>query len=146
MDQQSLAQARVRTAAITSEVIDVAAVARSVEDEAAGGTAFFVGHVRNHDAGRPVSQLTYSAHPAAEEVLRSMTVAVATRFDVIAVAAVHRVGRLDVGDVAVVVAASSAHRDAAFAGGRALIEDIKAKVPIWKEQFHTDGSNTWVGI
>lgn len=146
MDQDISTRVCVREVGITAEVIDVAAVAAAVEDEAAGGTTFFVGHVRNHDAGKSVTHLTYSAHPAAEEILHSITVDVSSSFDVIAVAAVHRVGRLEIGDVAVVVATSAAHRDAAFAAGRALIEEIKARVPIWKEQFYVDGTKTWVGI
>jgi molybdopterin synthase catalytic subunit len=92
-----------------------------------------------------VTQLNYSAHPGAEAILRSVVAGVAADHDVLAVAAVHRVGNLAVGDVAVVVAASAAHREVAFLASRALIEEIKSEVPIWKEQFYADGTNTWVG-
>lgn len=81
--------------------------------------------VRNHDGGKSVTGLTYTAHSAAQEILQGAITDVATRFDVVALAAVHRIGQLQVGDVAVVVAASGAHRDAAFPASRALIEEIK---------------------
>jgi molybdopterin synthase catalytic subunit len=117
----------------------------TVSDPQAGGVALFVGTVRDHDHGKPVEGLDYSAHPSAEAVLRDVVDKVVAAHDVRAVAAVHRVGELLIGDVAVVVAVSCDHRGDAFTACRALIDDLKATVPIWKHQRFTDGSDEWVG-
>ncbi|MGI5120392.1 molybdenum cofactor biosynthesis protein MoaE [Marinactinospora thermotolerans] len=125
-------------------------VVSAVQDDHAGGTAFFVGTVRDHDHGRQVTDLSYSAHPTAEAQMRRVMekVVADTSRDgrpVWRVAALHRVGDLRVGDIAVVVAAAAAHREEAFAACRRLIDDIKAEVPIWKHQTFTDGDAEWVG-
>ena len=119
----------------------LAAVARP----AAGGVGLFVGMVRDHDHDRPVAELEYSAHPGAVAKLREVALAVAADFPVAAVAAVHRVGRLEIGDIAVVVAVSCPHRGAAMDATRRLIDDLKATVPIWKKQMYADGQVEWVG-
>jgi molybdopterin synthase catalytic subunit len=119
----------------------LAAVARP----AAGGIGLFVGTVRSSDHDRPVTALEYSAHPGALAKLREVALAVAADYPVAAVAAVHRVGRLEVGDIAVVVAVSCPHRPEAFAAARRLIDDLKATVPIWKKQTYADGEIEWVG-
>ncbi|MGW7350628.1 molybdenum cofactor biosynthesis protein MoaE [Streptomyces sp. NPDC054784] len=121
-------------------------VFKAVGDEAAGGTALFVGTVRNHDGGTDVDRLGYSSHPTAEAELRRVAEAVAADFPVRALAAVHRVGDLAVGDLAVVVAVSCPHRAEAFAACRRLIDDLKTEVPIWKHQTFTDGQEEWVGL
>jgi molybdopterin synthase catalytic subunit len=113
---------------------------------AAGGTALFVGTVREQDAGRAVTRLGYSAHPSAEAELRRVTEKVVADFPVSAVAAVHRVGELAVGDIAVIVAVACPHRGEAFAACRRLIDDLKATVPIWKHQQFADGTDEWVGL
>ncbi|MBV2362714.1 molybdenum cofactor biosynthesis protein MoaE [Streptomonospora sp. S1-112] len=125
-------------------------VVSAVGDPRAGGTAFFVGTVRDHDHGRDVVRLSYSAHPSAEsEMRRVMEKVVADTAGhsrpVCRVAALHRVGELRIGDTAVVVAAAAGHRDEAFAACRRLIDDIKAEVPIWKHQEFSDGGAEWVG-
>ncbi len=125
-------------------------VTAAVSDPGAGGTAFFVGTVRDHDHGRGVHTLSYSAHPSAEAQMRRVMekVAADTTVDgspVLRVAALHRVGELRIGDIAVAVAAAAGHRDEAFAACRRLIDDIKAEVPIWKHQDFTDGGAEWVG-
>ncbi|GAA3765691.1 molybdenum cofactor biosynthesis protein MoaE [Salinactinospora qingdaonensis] len=125
-------------------------VLAAVGDPRAGGTAFFIGTVRDHDHGRGVTALSYSAHPSAASQLRRVMekVLADTSADgrpVWRVAALHRVGDLAIGDTAVVVAASAAHREEAFAACRRLIDDIKAEVPIWKHQNFTDGDSEWVG-
>ena len=89
--------------------------------------------------------LEYTAHPTALDALRRVCDRVAEEYDVHGVAAVHRVGRLEIGDIAVVVATSAAHRGEAFAASRALIDTLKDEVPIWKHQRFTDGSDEWVG-
>ncbi|HET7682237.1 MAG TPA: molybdenum cofactor biosynthesis protein MoaE [Marmoricola sp.] len=135
---------RIRMLDLTDERLDVAAVLASVQDAAAGGVNLFVGHVRDHDHGRGVTRLEYSAHPTAKDELRRVAEEVAEEFDVVAVAAVHRVGRLEVGDVAVAVAVSAGHRGQAYDGSRALIDRLKERVPVWKHQTFTDGEEEWV--
>ncbi len=135
----------IRRLEITDDPIDVGAVYDAVSDKHAGGIALFVGTVRDHDHGKDVDGLDYSAHPTAVSVLREVVEKVVAAHDVRAVAAVHRVGRLAIGDVAVVVAVSCDHRGDAFAACRVLIDDLKASVPIWKHQVFSDGTEEWVG-
>ena len=120
-------------------------VLAAVEHPAAGGVTAFFGYVRAEDGGRPVRTLEYSAHPSAGELLRGVADRVAGAHPVIRLAAVHRVGRLAVGELAVAVAVGCAHRDAAFRATRQLIDEVKNEVPIWKHQVFTDGSQEWVG-
>ena len=125
--------------------LDVAEVLEAVADPQAGGVDVFVGTVRDHDHDQGVIGLEYSGHPTALERLKEVAQGVAARHDVIAVAAVHRVGSLAIGDAAVVVATAAAHRHEAFEACRALIDELKATVPIWKHQRFSDGSDEWVG-
>jgi molybdopterin synthase catalytic subunit len=135
----------VRLVALREQPLDVGEVTAAVSDPAAGGLAVFVGAVRDHDGGQAVSQLEYTAHPSAEQRLAEVAAEVAAEFDVVAVAAVHRVGVLQIGDAAVVSAVSAAHRGTAFEASRALIDRLKERVPIWKHQLFVDGSEEWVG-
>jgi molybdopterin synthase catalytic subunit len=130
----------VRLVAVRDRPLDVAEVTAAVADASAGGLNVFVGAVRDHDGGHDVRRLEYSAHPTAEQRLAE----VAAEFDVVAVAAVHRVGVLEVGDLAVVSAVSAAHRGTAFEASRALIDRLKQRVPIWKHQVFADGTEEWV--
>ena len=125
--------------------LDVGEIIAALDDDASGGLALFVGRVRDHDHGKGVVGLDYSAHPTAADRLREVCERVATEYDVRGVAAVHRVGGLAVGDLAVVVATTSSHRGDAFAASRALIDTLKATVPIWKHQRFEDGTEEWVG-
>jgi molybdopterin synthase catalytic subunit len=126
------------------EPLSVDEVRAAVASPAAGAIALFVGTVRDHDQGRGVAALAYSAHPSGAAELAQVAEKVAGRFQVRALAAVHRVGELEIGDVAVVVAAAADHRDEAFAACRALIEDVKSDVPVWKHQRYADGQSEWV--
>jgi molybdopterin synthase catalytic subunit len=135
---------RVRLVAVRDQPLDVAEVTAAVSDPAAGGLTVFVGAVRDHDGGQEVCRLEYSAHPTAEARLAEVAAEVAEEFDAVAVAAVHRVGLLEIGDLAVVSAVSAAHRDEAFAASRALIDRLKQRVPIWKHQVFADGTEEWV--
>ena len=126
------------------EPLSVDEVRAAVASPAAGAIALFVGTVRDHDHGRGVAALAYSAHPSGAAELAQVAEKVAGRFQVRALAAVHRVGELEIGDVAVVVAAAADHRDEAFAACRALIEDVKSDVPVWKHQRYADGQSEWV--
>jgi len=135
----------IRLLAVSELPLDVAAVSAAVEDPRAGGVAVFVGAVRNHDGGRSVARLEYTAHPSVDATMRSVADEIVARYDVIALAAVHRVGRLAVGDTAVVTAAACAHRGEAFEACRSLIDDLKRQLPIWKHQIFADGTEEWVG-
>ncbi|MBH5336891.1 molybdenum cofactor biosynthesis protein MoaE [Streptomyces pactum] len=135
----------IRLLAIRDAPLSVDEVFRAVGDDAAGGTALFVGTVRDHDGGADVAALGYSAHPTAEAELRRVAEKIAADLPVRALAAVHRVGDLSVGDLAVVVAVSCPHRAEAFEACRRLIDDLKREVPIWKHQTYTDGTEDWVG-
>ena len=135
----------VRLVDIRETPLDVHEVLAALADESAGGLTLFVGTVRDHDNGKAVGGLEYSAHPSALERLREVCANVATKYDVRALAAVHRIGTLALGDAAVVVATAADHRGQAFEASRALIDDLKATVPIWKHQVFTDGSDEWVG-
>ncbi|MCK9901820.1 molybdopterin synthase [Parafrankia colletiae] len=117
----------------------------AVRASAVGGVALFVGMVRDHDGGRPVVELDYSAHPSARVELARVAGEVVALDGVRTVAVVHRVGLLQVGDLAVVTAIGAAHRAEAFAACRRLIDEVKARVPIWKRQLFTDGPPEWVG-
>lgn len=125
--------------------LDVDEVLAAVDDHAAGGVTLFVGRVRDHDGGRDVTGLDYTAHPTALDRLTEVCRAVAGKYDVHAIAAVHRTGTLAIGDAAVIVATSSAHRGVAFEASRELIDTLKAEVPIWKHQSFADGTEEWVG-
>ena len=135
----------VRLVDLRETPLDVAEVVASLDDETSGGLVLFVGRVRDHDHGQGVDGLDYSAHPTALDVLRSVCDRVAEQYDVTGVAAVHRTGTLAVGDIAVVVATTAHHRGQSFEASRALIDTLKAEVPIWKHQRFSDGSDEWVG-
>ncbi|MGH3275015.1 MAG: molybdenum cofactor biosynthesis protein MoaE [Streptosporangiaceae bacterium] len=134
----------IRMAEFRTEPLSVDEVRLAVADPGAGAIALFLGTVRDHDHGRAVSALSYSAHPSGADQLRQVAEKVAARFGVRALAAVHRTGDLDIGDLAVVVAAAADHRDEAFAACRALIEDLKQLVPVWKRQLFAAGESEWV--
>ncbi|HKX68920.1 MAG TPA: molybdenum cofactor biosynthesis protein MoaE [Intrasporangium sp.] len=155
-----MAGVTVTLAEIRESPLSVDEVLSSVADARAGGTCVFVGTVRNHDAKggaagaaadqqtdkERVLELDYSAHPQAEEVTRALAERLAADGRTVRIAVVHRVGRLDIGDLAVVVAVSAEHRGAAFEVCRELIDELKATVPIWKHQRFADGSDEWVGL
>jgi molybdopterin synthase catalytic subunit len=136
---------QIRLMAIRETELSVDEVRTAIADPAAGGEVLFVGTVRDNDADRGVTALSYTAHPSAEADLRRIAEDIVAKYDVIAVAAVHRVGDLAVGDLAVVVGVACAHRAEAFHACHALIDELKASVPIWKHQRFTDGSSEWVG-
>jgi molybdopterin synthase catalytic subunit len=119
----------------------------AVQHPRAGAVALFVGTVREHDGDREgVTRLSYSAHPDASTHLARIADAVAQEAEVHGVYAVHRVGDLAVGDLAVVCAVSAEHRAEAFAAARRLIEELKSLVPIWKHQEFVEGDAQWVGL
>ncbi len=137
---------QIRLIAIRDTALSVDEVRAAVADPAAGGLVLFAGAVRDNDADRGVTGLSYSAHPSAEAELRRVAEEIVAKYDdVIGLAAVHRAGDLAIGDLAVVVGVSCGHRHEAFAACHALIDELKESVPIWKHQSFTDGSAEWVG-
>ncbi|MGB3258873.1 MAG: molybdenum cofactor biosynthesis protein MoaE [Ornithinimicrobium sp.] len=132
---------------VQSEPLSLDAALDVVADPRAGAVAVFIGMVREHDGGRDgVTQLDYSAHPQAGEALRAVAEDVAARPGVCGVVALHREGELAIGDRAVICVVSAEHRAQAFDGARQLIEECKARVPIWKRQHFVGGEQTWVGL
>jgi molybdopterin synthase catalytic subunit len=120
-------------------------VIAAVQGAGVGGAVVFLGTVRDEDQGRDVATLDYSAHPSAADELRRVMTEVGETAPGVALAAVHRVGELQIGEIAVIVAAGAPHRDEAFRVGRVLIDRIKAEVPLWKRQQFSDGTQEWVG-
>jgi molybdopterin synthase catalytic subunit len=129
---------------VTTEPLDVTAHEAAVAHRAAGAVVSFAGVVRDHDGGKGVVELEYEAHPSAEQVLADIVAATAANPLVYAVAVSHRIGRLEIGDVALAAAVSTAHRGDAFAICAALVDEVKARLPVWKRQVFTDGEEEWV--
>ena len=134
----------VRLAELRSEPLSVDEIRAAAADPQAGAVAVFLGTVRDHDHGRDVTALSYSAHPSAQAELLRVAEKVAASHSIVSLAVAHRTGDLQIGDLAVVAAVGAVHRDVAFAACRALIDELKATVPIWKQQFFTDGDSEWV--
>lgn len=137
----------VRLARISAEALSLDEHLAAVDDDAAGAVTTFVGRVRDHDpdAAGAVVALEYTAHPDAEATLRAIAERACAGTDA-AVAVSHRVGRLDVGDAAVVIAVSSSHRAEAFDVCREVIEQIKLELAVWKRQIEADGTTAWKGL
>jgi molybdopterin synthase catalytic subunit len=132
------------TVAVTTQPLDIAAHERLVARPAAGAVVSFAGVVRDHDEGRVVLELEYEGHPSAEQILAEVAAEIAADPAVYAVAVSHRVGRLEIGEVALAAAVSTAHRAAAFAACARLVDEVKARLPIWKRQVFADGEEEWV--
>ena len=123
---------------------DTAALRAALLDARVGAFASFEGWVRDHNAGRAVSGLRYEAYATLAEAEGARILEEArTRFDILDVACVHRVGNLALGELAVWVGVTSAHRDAAFAACRYVIDEVKARVPIWKRERYAEGDEDW---
>ncbi len=131
-------------ARVTEEPLSVAEHEAAVADKGAGAVVSFSGVVRDHDGGRSVTELEYVGHPSAAGLITEIAAEFAARPDVRAVAVSHRVGLLGIGDVALACAVSAAHRGAAFTACAALVDEVKARLPIWKRQVFTDGEEEWV--
>ncbi|HEU4668749.1 MAG TPA: molybdenum cofactor biosynthesis protein MoaE [Arthrobacter sp.] len=143
-------------AVLSAEPISVDQAIAAVESDTAGAVVSFSGVVRNHDGGKPVERLSYSAHPTAHRVMADVVARLAEEqaagaggsgapSQPVRIWAAHRIGMLEIGDPALVCAVSAAHRGQAFAVCSELVDRIKEQVPIWKEQFFTDGTVEWVG-
>jgi molybdopterin synthase catalytic subunit len=124
--------------------VDVGELERLVADAATGAVVSFAGVVRDHDGGRAVTMIEYEAHPSAQAVLEEVAADVAARTDVDALAVAHRVGPLRIGEAALVVAVSAAHRQEAFPAAALLVDEVKLRLPVWKRQVFADGTDEWV--
>ena len=137
---------KVRQVGISESPLSVDQALRLVSGPAVGGIALFVGTVRNSDHGADVVSLDYTQHPSAADALTKCAEETADQHDVLAIAVEHRVGHLEIGDIAVVVAVGAVHRGEALAACAHLINTLKAEVPIWKEQHFVSGESEWVGL
>ncbi len=138
------------SAVLSAEPISVDQAIAAVESDTAGAVVSFSGVVRNHDAGKAVDRLRYSAHPTAHQVMSDVVAQLVAEHSgeadqPVRIWAAHRIGMLEIGDPALVCAVAAAHRGQAFAVCSELVDRVKAQVPIWKEQFFTDGTVEWVG-
>jgi molybdopterin synthase catalytic subunit len=131
-------------ATVTDQPLDVAAHESAVAHQRGGAVVSFCGVVREHDHGRAVTRLEYHAHPSAADVIAQVAAEFAALPDVLAVAVSHRVGMLEVGDVALVAAVSTAHRREAFEVCGRLVDEVKHRLPMWKRQVFDDGTDEWV--
>lgn len=137
--------ASVARAGVSSEAISMEELARQVTGDTAGAIITFCGQVRDHDDARSVTSIDYEAHPDADAVVQQIAHDVAQGSGAFKVAVVHRVGHLEVGEIALGAAVSAAHRQAAFGTLERLIEEIKLNLPVWKRQEFSDGSHEWTG-
>ncbi|WP_326944713.1 MULTISPECIES: molybdenum cofactor biosynthesis protein MoaE [unclassified Amycolatopsis] len=136
---------RVARALVASEPLSVEEHARLVEDDAAGAVVTFAGVVRDHDGGKGVRDLTYEGHPSASQVIADVVADLSARWTgVRAVAVSHRIGALTIGDVALAIAVAAEHRGQAFTACAELVDEVKARLPVWKHQHFTDGTDEWV--
>ena len=131
---------------ITEDPLDAAALINSARRDTCGAVASFIGAVRNHDGGESVDAIEYSSHPSSPQNLREIVSEMRDRPGVHCIVAWHRVGRLEIGDDAMVVAVAAEHRAQAFRAVETIVEDVKAKLPIWKKQELSDGSHNWSGL
>ncbi|MET4619453.1 molybdopterin synthase catalytic subunit [Arthrobacter sp. 2762] len=138
------------SAVLSAEPISVDQAIAAVESDTAGAVVSFSGVVRNHDSGKPVDRLSYSAHPTAHRIMSDVVAQLVAEHSgeaeqPVRIWAAHRIGMLEIGDPALVCAVAAAHRGQAFAVCSELVDRVKEQVPIWKEQFFSDGTVEWVG-
>ena len=134
----------IRLVEVVERSLDATAIKALVADSRAGAVVSFSGNVRDHDHGRSVATLTYEGHPSAEAVLMEVAKEIDARFDLVALAVAHRVGPIAIGEPALVAAVATAHRGEAFAACQALVDLTKERLPVWKHQVFTDGTDEWV--
>ena len=132
------------TALVTKEKISVDSLAESLKTNQAGAVASFSGDVRDNDADKSVTSLTYEVHPSAQGVIEEITHRISAKHDVIAVAVAHRYGEIAMGETAFAVVVTAVHRGPAFAACEEIVSTVKEELPIWKYQVFADGTNEWV--
>ena len=131
-------------AVITDAPVHIQQLSKLVANPHSGAVVTFCGDVRDHDGGKEVASLLYEIHPSAPEQIKLITQSIMGRFEIEKVAVAHRYGDIAIGETAFAVAVSAAHRQAAFDACAAIVDEVKAKLPIWKHQKFTDGSDEWV--
>ena len=131
-------------AVVTNAPVHIQELSKLVANPHSGAVVTFCGDVRDHDGGKEVASLLYEIHPSAPEQIKLITQSVIGRFEIEKVAVAHRYGDIAIGETAFAVAVSAAHRQAAFDACAAIVDEVKAKLPIWKHQKFTDGSDEWV--
>lgn len=130
---------------ITRDPIDTAALLKQVEAPETGAVLLFLGVVRDHNDGRSVTGIHYDGYTAmAERVLAEIVAEAAARIGTERIVAVHRIGELAVGDTSVAIAVAAPHRAEVFDGARYIIEEIKQRLPVWKEEHYSDGERGWL--
>jgi molybdopterin synthase catalytic subunit len=135
----------IRTA-LTREAIEPEEVLRKLWTREDGAVLLFLGVVRNHNRGRAVEGLTYEAYrEMAENVLESLVSEAEDRYGTDRIVLLHRIGELSVGEVSTAIAVATPHREEAYAASRYLIEELKERLPVWKEERYRDGGSEWVG-
>ncbi len=127
-------------AVVTDAPVHIQELSKLVANPHSGAVVTFCGDVRDHDGGKEVASLLYEIHPSAPEQIKLITESVIGRFEIEKVAVAHRYGDIAIGETAFAVAVSAAHRQAAFDACAAIVDEVKAKLPIWKHQKFTDGS------
>ena len=131
--------------AVTQDPIAPGDVLERIGSDEDGAALLFLGVVRDHADGRPVSGMRYDAYAEmAEEVLDAIAQEAADRLGTDRVAVVHRYGELSIGEVSVAIAVSSPHRAEAYEASRYVIEEIKKRLPVWKKEHYSDGESDWV--
>ena len=131
-------------AVVTDAPVHIQELSKLVANPHSGAVVTFCGDVRDHDGGKEVASLLYEIHPSAPEQIKVITQSIVGRFEIEKVAVAHRYGDIAIGETAFAVAVSAAHRQAAFDACAAIVDEVKAKLPIWKHQKFTDGSDEWV--
>ena len=131
-------------AVVTDAPVHIQELSKLVANPHSGAVVTFCGDVRNHDGGKEVASLLYEIHPSAPEQIKLITQSIMGRFEIEKVAVAHRYGDIAIGETAFAVAVSAAHRQAAFDACSAIVDEVKAKLPIWKHQKFTDGTDQWV--
>ena len=131
-------------AVITDAPVHIQQLSKLVANPHSGAVVTFCGDVRDHDGGKEVASLLYEIHPSAPEQIKLIAESIIDRFEIEKVAVAHRYGNIAIGETAFAVAVSAAHRQAAFDACTAIVDEVKAKLPIWKHQKFTDGSDEWV--
>jgi molybdopterin synthase catalytic subunit len=132
------------TALVTKEKISVDSLTESLKTNQAGAVASFSGDVRDNDADKQVTSLTYEVHPSAQGVIEEITHRIAAKYDVVGVAVAHRYGEIAMGETAFAVVVTAVHRGPAFAACEEIVSTVKEELPIWKYQVFADGTNEWV--
>ena len=129
---------------LTHREILLADLVAQVESNDSGAVATFSGNVRSVDHGREVASLSYEIHPQTESTLEVVVNEVAARHKVAKVAVAHRYGEILIGETAFLVVVASSHRAEAFAACIEIVNEVKARIPIWKHQVFADGTDEWV--